>query len=225
MFTDADFLALITTLKMASLTTIILLVIGTPMAWYLAKMQSRIKVVLEAIVALPLVLPPTVLGFYLLVAFSPESFLGKVWQQITGENLAFSFSAIVIGSVLYSLPFVVQPLQKAFEQLGDHYLEAAATLGANSLDRFFTIVFPMTKASFITAACLGFAHTIGEFGVVLMIGGNIPDQTRVLSIAIFDHVEAFDYARAHFLSLSLLIASVVFLAVIYLLNYHQQEKA
>ena len=210
---------------MAGLTTIILLIIGTPMAWYLAKMQSRFKVIFEAIVALPLVLPPTVLGFYLLIAFSPNSFLGQVWQSLTGAPLAFSFSAIVIGSVLYSLPFVVQPLQKAFEQLGDHYLEVAATLGAKPLDRFFTIVVPMTKASFITAACLGFAHTIGEFGVVLMIGGNIPDQTRVLSIAIFDHVEAFDYARAHLLSISLLITSVLFLAAIYLLNHRQQVKA
>jgi len=225
MLTDPDFIALITTLKMAGLTTIILLIIGTPMAWYLAKMQSRFKVIFEAIVALPLVLPPTVLGFYLLIAFSPNSFLGQVWQSLTGAPLAFSFSAIVIGSVLYSLPFVVQPLQKAFEQLGDHYLEVAATLGAKPLDRFFTIVVPMTKASFITAACLGFAHTIGEFGVVLMIGGNIPDQTRVLSIAIFDHVEAFDYARAHLLSISLLITSVLFLAAIYLLNHRQQVKA
>ncbi len=225
MLTDPDYMALITTLKMASVTTIILLLIGTPMAWYLAKMKSRAKVFFEAIVALPLVLPPTVLGFYLLIAFSPDSFLGQVWQSLTGEALAFSFSAIVIGSVLYSLPFVVQPLQKAFEQLGDHYLEVAATLGAGSLDRFFNVVFPMTKASFITAACLGFAHTIGEFGVVLMIGGNIPDQTRVLSIAIFDHVEAFDYARAHLLSLSLLIGSVLLLAAIYLLNHRQQIKA
>jgi molybdate transport system permease protein len=224
MLTDPDYFALITTLKMASLTTLILIIIGTPLAWYLAKMQSRLKVILEAIVALPLVLPPTVLGFYLLIAFSPQHVIGQTWQSLTGNNLAFSFSAIVIGSVLYSLPFVVQPLQKAFEQLGDKYLDVAATLGASSLDRFFTIVLPMTKASFITAACLGFAHTIGEFGVVLMIGGNIPGETRVLSIAIFDHVEAFHYDRAHWLSLSLLVSSVIFLATIYLLNHRQQVK-
>ena len=216
--THPDILALITTLKMAGLTTIILMLIGTPLAWYLAKMQSRAKVFIEALVALPLVLPPTVLGFYLLLAFSPQYLPGQLWQQATGQQLAFSFSAIVIGSVLYSLPFVVQPLQKAFEQLGDDLLEAAAMLGANAFDRFFTIVLPITKASFITAASLGFAHTVGEFGVVLMIGGNIPGETRVLSIALFDHVEAFDYAQAHIISISLVISSLVLLSLIYLLN-------
>jgi len=216
--THPDILALITTLKMAGITTIILMLIGTPLAWYLAKMQSRAKVFIEALVALPLVLPPTVLGFYLLLVFSPQYLPGQMWQQATGQQLAFSFSAIVIGSVLYSLPFVVQPLQKAFEQLGDDLLEAAAMLGANAFDRFFTIVVPITKASFITAASLGFAHTVGEFGVVLMIGGNIPGETRVLSIALFDHVEAFDYAQAHIISISLVIASIVLLSLIYLLN-------
>ncbi|MFT6208508.1 MAG: molybdate transport system permease protein, partial [Colwellia sp.] len=201
--THPDILALITTLKMAGITTIILMLIGTPLAWFLAKMQSRAKVFIEALVALPLVLPPTVLGFYLLLLFSPQYLPGQIWQQATGQQLAFSFSAIVIGSVLYSLPFVVQPLQKAFEQLGDDLLEAAAMLGASAFDRFFTIVLPITKASFITAASLGFAHTVGEFGVVLMIGGNIPGETRVLSIALFDHVEAFDYAQAHIISISL----------------------
>lgn len=215
---DSDLLALFTTLKMAALTTIILLIIGTPIAWYLAKMQSRFKVIIEAIVALPLVLPPTVLGFYLLIAFSPQYLPGQLWQQATGQQLAFSFSAIVIGSVLYSMPFVVQPLQKAFEQLGEPLLEASAMLGASAIDRFFNIVLPITKASFITAASLGFAHTVGEFGVILMIGGNIPGETRVLSIAIFDHVEAFDYAKAHVLAISLLAGSMVLLASIYLLN-------
>jgi len=213
-----DLLALAVTLKMAALTTVILLLIGTPLAWYLAKMTSRFKVIIEAIVALPLVLPPTVLGFYLLIAFSPQHLPGEAWQQVTGQQLAFSFSAIVIGSVLYSLPFVVQPLQKAFEQLGDSLLEAGAMLGAGPIDRFFTIVFPLTKASFITAASLGFAHTVGEFGVILMIGGNIPGETRVLSIALFDHVEAFDYAKAHVLAISLLIGSMLLLASVYLLN-------
>jgi molybdate transport system permease protein len=213
-----DFLALVVTLKMATVTTVILLLIGTPLAWYLAKMTSRFKVIIEAIVALPLVLPPTVLGFYLLIAFSPQHLPGQIWQQVTGQQLAFSFSAIVIGSVLYSLPFVVQPLQKAFEQLGDSLLEAGAMLGAGPFDRFFTIVLPLTKASFITAASLGFAHTVGEFGVILMIGGNIPGETRVLSITLFDHVEAFDYAKAHILAISLLIGSMILLACVYLLN-------
>lgn len=216
--TNPDLLALITTLKMAALTTVILLLIGTPLAWFLAKMQSRFKVIIEAIVALPLVLPPTVLGFYLLIAFSPQHLPGQLWQQATGQQLAFSFSAIIIGSVLYSMPFVVQPLQKAFEQLGEPMLEAGAMLGAGSTDRFFTIVLPITKASFITAASLGFAHTVGEFGVILMIGGNIPGETRVLSIALFDHVEAFDYAKAHVLAISLLAGSMVLLSAIYLLN-------
>jgi molybdate transport system permease protein len=216
--THPDILALITTLKMAGITTIILMLIGTPLAWYLAKMKSRSKVFIEALVALPLVLPPTVLGFYLLLLFSPQYLPGQIWQEATGQQLAFSFSAIVIGSVLYSLPFVVQPLQKAFEQLGDDLLEAAAMLGASAFDRFFTIVFPITKASFITAASLGFAHTVGEFGVVLMIGGNIPGETRVLSIALFDHVEAFDYAQAHIISISLVISSLVLLSLVYLLN-------
>jgi molybdate transport system permease protein len=221
-----DFLALVVTLKMATVTTVILLLIGTPLAWYLAKMTSRFKVIIEAIVALPLVLPPTVLGFYLLIAFSPQHLPGQIWQQVTGQQLAFSFSAIVIGSVLYSLPFVVQPLQKAFEQLGDSLLEAGAMLGAGPIDRFFTVVLPLTKASFITAASLGFAHTVGEFGVILMIGGNIPGETRVISIALFDHVEAFDYAKAHILAISLLIGSMILLACVYLLNLprHKTDK-
>ena len=214
-----DGLALITTLKMAGLTTFFLMLIGTPLAWFLAKMKSKSKVFIEAIVALPLVLPPTVLGFYLLIAFSPQYLPGQIWQELTGQQLAFSFSALVIGSIFYSLPFVVQPLQKAFEQLGNDYLEAGAMLRAGPLDRFFTLVFPMTKASFITAASLGFAHTVGEFGVVLMIGGNIPGETRVLSIALFDHVEAFNYSQAHTLAISLVIASLILLSAIYLLNH------
>ena len=222
--THPDILALITTLKVAGITTIILMLIGTPLAWFLAKMKSRGKVFIEALVALPLVLPPTVLGFYLLLLFSPQYLPGQIWQETTGQQLAFSFSAIVIGSVLYSLPFVVQPLQKAFEQLGDDLLEAAAMLGASAFDRFFTIVLPITKASFITAASLGFAHTVGEFGVVLMIGGNIPGETRVLSIALFDHVEAFDYAQAHIISISLVISSLVLLSLIYLLNRPNKSR-
>ncbi|TKB47389.1 molybdate ABC transporter permease subunit [Thalassotalea mangrovi] len=224
MSSSDEWLALYTTIKLAGLTTLILLLLGTPLAWYMSKIQSRYKVFLEAIVALPLVLPPTVLGFYLLVIFSPTSTPGKWWLDTTGYSLAFSFTGILIGSVIYSLPFVVQPLQKAFEQLGDHVLEAGAMLSANSMDRFFTLVLPMTKASFITAASLGFAHTVGEFGVVLMIGGNIPGETRVLSIALFDHVEALNYSTAHWLAACLLIGSMVLLALIYLLNFNHERN-
>lgn len=223
-FSD-DMLALITTLKLAGITTILLMLIGTPLAWYLAKMKSRYKVLIEAFVALPLILPPTVLGFYFLIAFSPQYLPGKIWQEMTGQQLAFSFSALVIASIFYSLPFVVQPLQKAFEQLGEQYLEAAAMLKAKPIDRFFSIVLPMTKASFITAATLGFAHTVGEFGVVLMIGGNIPGETRVLSIALFDHVETFNYAKAHTLAIGLVITSMMILSLIYLLNYRKKKAS
>lgn len=217
-YLNPDVVALITTLKLAFITTIILLIIGTPCAWFLAKMQSRWKFIFEALVALPLILPPTVVGFYLLIAFSPNALPGQLWESATGEPLAFSFSALVIGSFFYSLPFVVQPLQKAFEQLGDNIIEASQVLGASPLDAFFSVVLPMTKASFITAASLGFAHTIGEFGIVLMIGGNIPGETRVLSIALFDHVESFNYAKAHTLAAFLLIGSFVFLTLIALLD-------
>lgn len=219
-----EWLAVVTTLKLAAITTIILMIIGTPLAWYLSKIKSRFKVFIEALVALPLVLPPTVLGFYLLLLFSPVDGPGKLFTDLTGVSLAFSFTGILIGSVIYSLPFVVQPLQKAFEQLGDDLNEAGAMLAAGPLDRFFNIVVPMTKASFITAASLGFAHTIGEFGVVLMIGGNIPGETRVLSIALFDHVEALNYSTAHWLAGSLLVGSIVMLSLIYLLNF-QTEKS
>ncbi len=221
---NSDLLALLTTLKMAAVSTFILLLIGTPMAWYLAKMNSRFKVLIEAVIALPFVLPPTVLGFYLLLLMSPQSLPGEMWQQLSGQQLAFSFSAIVIGSVIYSLPFVVQPLQKSFEQLGEPLLESAAMLGAGPIDRFFNVVLPITKASFITAASLGFAHTVGEFGVVLMIGGNIGGETRVLSVALFEHVEAFEYVKAHVLAGSLLVGSFVLLAAIYLLNHRVKSS-
>ncbi|MFD2164917.1 molybdate ABC transporter permease subunit [Thalassotalea euphylliae] len=222
--TELDWLATWTTLKLATVTTILLLVIGTPIAWGLSRWQSKWKVVAEALVALPLVLPPTVLGFYLLIAFSPQYLPGQLWQNVTGQQLAFSFSAIVIGSIFYSLPFVVQPLQKAFEQLDQVLLHKAAMLGANKIDQFRSVVFPLTKTSFITAATLGFAHTIGEFGVVLMIGGNIPDETRVLSIALFDHVEAFDYAQAHKLAAGLLMGSLLVLSAVYLLNFKEPRS-
>ena len=223
MLTD-DLIALTTTLKLAFISTFLLLILGTPLAWYLAKTQNRFKVFFEAIIALPLVLPPTVLGFYLLLAFSPNSLPGQLWQSTTGSQLAFSFSAIVIGSLIYSLPFVVQPLQKAFEQLGDHYLEAAATLGVSPIRRFFYIVLPLTKASFVTAIALGFAHTVGEFGIVLMIGGNIPGETRVLSIALYDHVETFNYQNAHILSAGLLFASLILLSFVYWFSRDVTDK-
>lgn len=225
MFDDSQTLtSLITTVKLAGLTTLILLILGTPLAWYLAHMKSKFKVLFEAIVALPIVLPPTVLGFYFLIAFSPQHLPGQLWQSLTGKQLAFSFEALVIASVFYSLPFVVQPIQKAFEQLGLSVLEAGKVLGAGPIDRFFSLVLPLTKNSFITAATLGFAHTVGEFGVVLMIGGNIPGETRVLSIALFEHVEAFEYAKAHSLAFGLLIASLVLLSLVYLVNFRFEKR-
>lgn len=218
MMNHPDVITLWVTIKMALLTTVILMVICTPIAWWLAHWKSRAKLLVEAFVTLPLVLPPTVIGFYLLIAFAPDQLPGQLWQSITGQQLAFSFSAIVIGSLFYSLPFVMQPLQRAFEQLGTDLLEAGAMLNASKLDQFFTIVLPLTRPSFITAATLGFAHTIGEFGIVLMIGGNIPGETRVLSLALFDHVEAFEYQQAHVLAFSLLIGCFILLALVGLLN-------
>ncbi len=207
LFSDLTIQALWVTFTLAGATTVILLIIGAPMAWWLARFDGRLKPLIEAVIALPLILPPTVLGFYLLIAFSPDGPLGAF-------NLAFSFSGILIGSVVYSLPFVVQPLQNAFAALGRQYDEAAAVLGAGPFDRFFNLLLPMTKRSFISAATLGFAHTVGEFGVVLMIGGNIPGQTQVLSIALFDHVEALEYGKAHALALGLVIFSLVSLSLV-----------
>jgi molybdate transport system permease protein len=215
---EQDFMAIRLTLDLASITTVILLLIGTPLAWWLAHSRWRAKPVLEAIVALPLVLPPTVLGFYLLLAFAPDSPFGHFWLGATGSPLAFSFSALVIASVIYSLPFVVQPLQAAFEQLPRDLLEAAATMGAGAWDRFHSIVIPLTRRSFITAASLGFAHTVGEFGVVLMIGGNIPGETQVLSIALYDRVESLQYGAAHQMAAGLVIFSLLLLTLVYKLN-------
>lgn len=218
MLSAQDIAAIVLTLKLAATTTVILLIIGTPLAWWLAHSRWRGKALLEAFVALPLVLPPTVLGFYLLLAFAPNSPFGQFWLSATGQPLAFSFSALVMGSVLYSLPFVVQPLQAGFEQLSHGLLEAAATMGANARDRFISVVLPMTRRSFITAASLGFAHTIGEFGVVLMIGGNIPGETQVLSIALYDRVESLQYTEAHQLAAGLVIFSLLLLSLLYRLN-------
>jgi molybdate transport system permease protein len=203
------------TAKLAGITTLWLLVLGTPLAWWLARGNSRIRTATEAVVALPLILPPTVLGFYLLIAFAPQSALGELWQALTGSRLAFSFNALVIGSVIYSLPFVVQPLQAAFRQLPESLLEAAAVLGAGPLDRWVSVVLPNCKHSFIAAASVGFAHTVGEFGVVLMIGGNIPGETQVLSIALYDRVEALQFAEAHSMAAGLMGFSFVMLYLLY----------
>lgn len=215
---EADLSALLITLELAGLTTVILLLLGTPLALWLANTRWRFKFLLEAVVALPLVLPPTVLGFYLLIALGPHGPVGGVMEWLGGRSLAFTFAGLVIGSVFYSMPFVVQPLQNAFAAVGRRPIEEAATLRAGPLDRFFTVTVPMARSGFLTAAVLGFAHTVGEFGVVLMIGGSIPGETRVLSIAIYDHVEALEYGRAHWLAGGLLILSFVMLLVVYGLN-------
>lgn len=220
LFHEADLQALQVTLQLAGLTTAILLLLGTPLAWWLARSRWQFKFLLEAVVALPLVLPPTVLGFYLLLFLGPHGAIGQLVNFLGGPPLPFSFAGLVVGSVVYSLPFVVQPLQNAFAQLGTHPLEAAATLRASPWDRFFSISLPMARSGFLTATVLGFAHSVGEFGVVLMIGGNIPNKTRVISIAIYDHVEAMNYTQAHLLSGSLLALSFVLLITVYGLNRH-----
>ena len=206
------------TLKLALVTTLVLLVIGTPLAWWLSNTQTRYKTPIEAIVALPLVLPPTVLGFYLLIALSPDGVVGQIWSYISDDPLTFSFTGLVIGSVIYSLPFVVQPLQASFESIGKPLQQAAASLGAKPMDIFFSIILPLSYRGFFVAITLGFAHTVGEFGVVLMIGGNIPGLTQVLSITIYDHVEALEYSAAHIYSAALLLFSFVVLLVAYTAN-------
>jgi len=215
-FLSADeWQAVLLTLRLATVTTVLLLIIGTPLAWWLSQRRGSLAAMLEAVVALPLVLPPTVLGFYLLLALAPDSPPGSFWHWMTGSQLAFSFSALVIGSVIYSLPFVVQPLQQAFERVPQPLMQAAATLGASPVDQFRSVVLPLCRRSFMTAAALGFAHTIGEFGVVLMIGGNIPGETQVLSIALYDQVETMNYASAHRLSIGLVLFSLLLLFALY----------
>ena len=213
-----DFTAILLTLRLATLVTLILLVIGTPIAWWLANTRSRWRAPISAVVALPLVLPPSVLGFYLLVAMGPDGWIGQLTLMMGIGTLPFTFSGLVIASVIYSLPFVVQPLQSTFESLGAQPFEAAATLGAGPLDRFFSVAIPLSLPGFLTATILGFAHTLGEFGVVLMIGGNIPDVTRVISVQIYDHVEALDYAQAHKLSGIMLLFSFATLLMLYRFN-------
>lgn len=210
--------ALWLTLRLAVITTVLLLLIGTPIAWWLAGTRTRFRTVVEAVVALPLVLPPTVLGFYLLLALAPDGPVGALWQRLGGGPLVFSFTGLVIGSIVYSLPFAIQPLQAAFEALARGYLEAAATLRAAPLDRFFSVALPLARPGFLAAAVLAFAHTLGEFGVVLMIGGNIPERTRVISIAVYDSVETLNYRQAHALSAVVLVASFVLLLIVYVVN-------
>ena len=205
---SADLTALLLTLRLAATVTALLLLVGLPLAWWQARTRSRWQAPVAALVALPLVLPPTVLGFYLLLALGPQGALGQLTDALGLGSLAFSFSGLVIGSMLYSLPFVVQPLQAAMASLGDRPLEIAATLGAGPVDRFFSVVLPLIRPGLITAAVLGFAHTLGEFGVVLMIGGNIPGETRVLSVALFEHVEQMNYQGANRLALTMMAIAV-----------------
>ncbi|MBK1691014.1 molybdate ABC transporter permease subunit [Ectothiorhodospira mobilis] len=218
MLNPQDATALWLTVKLALITTALLLVLCAPAAWWLAHSRWRGKVLVEALVALPLVLPPTVLGFYLLILLGPRGWVGGSLEAMGLDHLAFTFTGLVIGSMIYSLPFVMQPLTNAFQATGRGLLEAAATLRASPLDRFVTVVLPLARRGFLTAAVLSFAHTLGEFGVIIMIGGNIPGQTQVASIAIYDHVEAMDYAAAHRLSLVLLVLSFLLLLAVYALN-------
>lgn len=211
----ADWAAIRLTLELASVTTLLLLVLGTPLAWWLARTRSRLKGPVGALVALPLVLPPTVIGFYLLLAMGPEGWVGQLTEALGLGRLPFTFAGLVVGSLCYSLPFVVQPLQNAFEAIGPRPLEAAATLRAGPLDTFFHVVLPLARPGFVTAAILGFAHTVGEFGVVLMIGGNIPGRTQVVSTQIFNHVEAMEYPQAHLLAGGMLVFSFVILLLLY----------
>ena len=206
------------TVKLASLTTLILLLLGTPLAWWLARTRSWLKSPISALVALPIVLPPTVIGFYLLVTLGPNGPLGQWMLSMGWATLPFTFAGLVVGSVFYSLPFVVQPLQNAFEGIGPRPLEVAATLRASPLDTFFSVVLPLAKPGYLTATVMGFAHTVGEFGVVLMMGGNIPNQTRVVSVQIYDHVEALEYTQAHWLSAGMLAFSFGVLLLLYTFN-------
>ena len=215
---EMDWTPLWLTIQLASVTVLVLLIVGTPIAWWLAFTKSRFRTLIEAVVALPLVLPPTVLGFYLLIALGPFGWLGKPWLQLTGSPLSFTFTGLVIASSFYSLPFVVQPLHGAFEAVGRKPLEAAWALGASKVDVFFSVASPMAIRGYLSALVLGFAHTLGEFGVVLMVGGNIPGVTKVLSIAIYDHVEVLEYSQAHFLSAFLLLFTFLILAIVYTIN-------
>ena len=218
-----DFAAILLTLELATLTTVLLLLIGTPIALWLARTDSWLKRPIGAIVALPLVLPPTVIGFYLLISMGPNGFFGQLTQALGLGTLTFTFTGLLIGSVFYSLPFVVQPLQNAFEAMGRAPLEAAATLRAGPWDTFFSVVLPLARPGFLTAAILGFAHTVGEFGVVLMIGGNIPGKTQVASVQIYNHVETMEYAQAHWLAGGMVAFSFLVLLALYSSNRRGQK--
>lgn len=215
---EADWLAVWLTVRLATVTTIVLLLIGTPLAWWLAHTRSWIKHPISAVVAMPLVLPPTVLGFYLLVMLGPRGPVGAFTQALGLGTLPFTFTGLVVGSVVYSLPFVVQPIHNAFEAVGPRPLEVAATLRASAWDRFFTVALPLARPGVLTATVLGFAHTVGEFGVVLMIGGAIPGETKVLSVAIYDHVEALEYPRAHTLAAGMVAFAFLVLLALYAIN-------
>ncbi|MCP5209216.1 MAG: molybdate ABC transporter permease subunit [Hahellaceae bacterium] len=217
-FSDSDIETILLTLRLATTVTLLLMLIGTPIAWWLARTKSAWKGPVSAVVALPLVLPPTVLGFYFLVAMGPQGVIGELTQSLGFGTLPFTFTGLVVASVFYSMPFVVQPIQNAFEALGDRPLEVAATLRAGPWDTFFSVIVPMAKPGFITAAVLGFAHTVGEFGIVLMVGGNIPGETRVMSVQIYDHVEVMDYAQAHMLAGMMLLFSFLVLLGLYSLR-------
>jgi len=205
-------------LKLGLITVVLLLAIATPLAWWLAFTRNRARAPIEAIVALPLVLPPTVLGFYLLILLGPNGWIGRWWVELTDSTLTFSFAGLVVASIVYSLPFAVQPLQNAFESIGRAPLEAAATLGATPLKRFVSVASPLARRGYLTALVLVFAHTLGEFGVVLMVGGSIPGSTKVISIAVFEHVETINYTQAHILSAGLLALSFLLLLAIFVLN-------
>lgn len=224
-FSDADLTAIWLTIRLATVVTIVLLFIGTPLAWWLARTRSWWKGPVSAVVALPLVLPPTVLGFYLLLAMGPNGPVGQFTDAIGLGTLPFTFWGLVVGSVFYSMPFVVQPIQNAMEAVGERPLEAAATLRAGPWDRFFSVVVPMARPGFVTATILGFAHTVGEFGVVLMIGGNIPGETRVVSVQIYDHVEALDYGQAHWLAGVMVLFSFLVLMLLYLFQRTRSRPA
>lgn len=221
--TSEDWQAIFLTFRLATVVTLILLVIATPVAWWLTTTQSKLKPVIGAIVALPLVLPPTVIGFYLLIAMGPNGPVGEFTQSLGIGTLPFTFTGLVVASIIYSFPFVVQPIQNSLEALGKRPLEVAATLRASRFDTFFTVVLPLAKPGFITATILGFAHTVGEFGVILMIGGNIPGETQVISVLIYEHVESLQYAQAHSLSAAMIIFSFIVLLLLY--GFNQKQKA
>jgi len=220
---EGDIATIWLTLRLATTVTVLLLIFATPVAWWLARTKSWFKGPLSAIVALPLVLPPTVLGFYLLLAMGPNGAIGQFTQSLGLGTLPFTFWGLVVASMVYSLPFVVQPIQNSIEAIGNRPLEAAATLGAGPIDRFFTVVLPLAKPGFMTATILGFAHTVGEFGIVLMIGGSIPGETRVVSVQIYDHVESLEYAQAHALSGVMIVFS--FLVLLMLYTFQRKSKA